>query len=162
MANTEQYNAMGDDRLNVLDIDSNYCDVDDIASIKPFKWPKYCVLHLHIHSLPSKHVQLCNMVTQLKDNGIIVHFVLLCETFLFDENANKFPIPGYNFVHASRTNLSRCGVAIYLLDDFNHRERPDLYKNIEGHFESITVEIDVKQGRHNLIIAEIYRVPNTN
>ena len=37
MANTEQYNAVGDDRLNVLDIDSNYCDVDDIASIKPFK-----------------------------------------------------------------------------------------------------------------------------
>ena len=58
--------------------------------------------------------------------------------------------------------LSRGGVAIYLLDDFNYRERPDLCINIEGHFESITVEIDAKQGRHNLIISEIYRVPNTN
>ena len=91
-----------------------------------------------------------------------MHVVLVCEIFLFDENANKFPIPVYNVVHASQTNLSRCGVAIYLLDDFNYRERPDLCINIEGHFESITVEIDAKQGRHNLIISEIYRVPNTN
>ena len=134
MANTEQYNAVGDDRLNVLDIDSNYCDEDDIASITSFKRPKYCVLHLNIHNLPSKHVQLCNMLTQLKDNGSIVHFVLLCETFLFDENVNKFPIPGYNFMHASRTNHSKGAVAIDLLDDFDYRERPDLCINIEGHF----------------------------
>ena len=33
---------------------------------------------------------------------------------------------------------------------------------MEGHFESITVEVDAKQCRHNLIISEIYRVPNTN
>ena len=29
-------------------------------------------------------------------------------------------------------------------------------------FESITAEIETKQGKHNLIISEIYRVPNTN
>ena len=32
--------------------------------------------------------------------------------------------------------------------------------NIEGQFESITVEIDAKHGKHNLIISEIYRVSN--
>ena len=48
MANTEQYNAVGDDRLNVLDIDSNYCDVDDIASMKPFKWPTVQITFIFI------------------------------------------------------------------------------------------------------------------
>ena len=47
-------------------------------------------------------------------------------------------------------------------DDFNFKERPDLCINVEGHFESITAEIETKQGKHNLIISEIYRVPNTN
>ena len=34
--------------------------------------------------------------------------------------------------------------------------------NIEGQFESLTVEIEDSQGKGSLIISEIYRVPNTN
>ena len=33
---------------------------------------------------------------------------------------------------------------------------------MEGQFESIAVEVETKNSKHNIIIAEIYRVPNTN
>ena len=73
-----------------------------------------------------------------------------------------FPIPGYNFVHVSRSSLTRGGVAIYLLNDINYKERQDLCIHLEGQFESIAVEVETKNSKHNIIIAEIYRVPNTN
>ena len=56
-------------------------------------------------------------------------FVLLCETFLINSNANLFPIPGYSFIHMNRTTLSKGGVAMYIHNDFNYKERLDLCLN---------------------------------
>ncbi len=50
---------------------------------------------------------------------------------------------------------------MYISDEFNYTERPDLRINREGEFESIVADIETKQGRRNLTVAEIYRVPNT-
>ena len=156
-----QYDCVDDDRFDSLNTDNLYSDLIDInaSSAQSFKNSRYCAIHINIHSLPSKHSELCNMLDQLNENGIIVHFVLLCETFLTDINAHMFPIPGYNFV---RSVLSKGGVAIYIANEFNFKERPDLSLNIEGQFESITIEVDSKQYKQNLILSEIYRVPNTN
>ena len=52
--------------------------------------------------------------------------------------------------------LSRGGVAIYILKGLNFKEKPDLCINIEGQFESLTVEIEDRQGKGSLIISEIY------
>ena len=41
-------------------------------------------------------------------------------------------------------------------------ERPDLCVNIEGEFESIAIEVRDIYDTQNAIIADIYRVPNTN
>ena len=95
-------------------------------------------------------------------NNVTVHFILLCETFLTNNNADLFSIPGYNFVHMSRTKLSRGGVAMYISHKYNYVERLDLCINVEGEFESIAIEVDTGQKASNLIVAEIYRVPNTN
>ncbi len=147
----------------MLRIDNQYCDLSGInGSLETFTSAKYCALHLNIHSLPSKLSELRNMLGILKDNGIVVHFILVCETFLSDINADMFPIPGYNFVHMSRKNLTRGGVAIYLLNCFNYKKRLDLCINVEGQFESIAVEIQSTCSKQNLIISEIYRIPNTN
>ena len=73
-----------------------------------------------------------------------------------------FPIPGYNFVQVSRSSLTRGGVEIYLLNDINYKERQDICMNLEGQFESIDVEVKTKNSKHNIIIAEFDRVPNTN
>ena len=37
----------------------------------------------------------------------------------------------------------------------------DLASNIEGEFESIVVEVKVESNHQNLIVGEVYRVPNT-
>ncbi len=100
--------SVTDDRFNILNIDSTYCAVDDIS----FKDYKYCALHLNIHSLPSKFVELKNLLADLEHKNIHVDFILLCETFLTNANADKFSIPGYNFVHRNRQTNSRGGVAM--------------------------------------------------
>ena len=102
-----------DDRFNLLNVNSSYCSVDDINTPEILMSDyKYCAIHLNIHSLPSKFDQLKDMIVRLNDNKIKVDFILLCETFLVDANADKFSIPGYNFVHKSRKSLSRGGVAM--------------------------------------------------
>ena len=110
-----QRSAMNDDRMHILSVDSSYCDVDNSNdSLDTFKRATYCALHLNIHSLPSKHSQLKELLSRLKDMGVDIHFILLCETFLTTENADIYQIPGYKCIHQSRTTISRGGVAIYI------------------------------------------------
>ena len=157
------YDGVTDDRMGVLKVDSLYISMNDIKNnLLAFRNSKYCALHFNIHSLPSKHTELCNMISTLKAHGILVHFILLCETFLTEINADLFPIHGYNFIHNSRRTISRGGVAMYISNDLTYRERGDVCQYIEGQFESIAIEVEGKCGWGNIIVAEVYRVPNTN
>ena len=81
-----------------------------------------------------------------RERCITVHFIMLCETFLLDVNADRFNIPGYCFVHKSRKYISRGGVALYTSNEFHFKLRPDLCINIEGEFECIAAEIEAKRG----------------
>ena len=54
----------------------------------------------------------------------------------------------------------RGGVAIYIKSNYNFIERDDIAINIPGIFESIFIQ--VISATPNIIIGEIYRVPNTN
>ena len=85
--NTNHHSIPDDERLHLLDAESAYCDVDQVydeSNEASFKTAKYCALHINIHSLPSKFDQLKHMIARLKDAGITVHFIMLCETFLLD------------------------------------------------------------------------------
>ena len=62
---------------------------------------------INIHNLPTKYDHLTNILSWLKEQGIVVHFILLCETFLNENNAHMFPIPGYSFIHNSRKTRIR-------------------------------------------------------
>ena len=137
--NPMNYSRVDDDRLNALQTESTYLRLDNISgSLETYRGSKYNVLHLNIHSLPSKYTELCNMLTILTNNEIIVHFVLLC------------------------TSLTRGGVAMYIAHSFTYKERFDLCIHIEGEFESIAVEITDKLQKQNTVVAEVYRIPNTN
>ena len=154
-----------DERLSLLECGSAYSHTDDVINAdvqKCFANAKYCALHINIHNLPTKYDHLTNILSWLKEQGIVVHFILLCETFLNENNAHMFPIPGYSFIHNSRKTRIRGGVAMYILDEFTFKERPDLAINHEGEFESIIAEIEPKQGGKKLMLAEIYRIPNTS
>ena len=150
----------GDNIEDIISLNSKYCDLNNFKLTRNNAMCGFFTLHLNIHSLPDKYSQLVELLSQLNDSGITVHFILLCETFLRDFNAHMYPITGYSFIHRSRKNKTRGGVAIYILDIFPFKERNDLSLFYEGEFESIFAEINV--GNDKLIIGEIYRIPNTN
>ena len=150
---------------NFLDLDSLYYDTDQIGMhLNNLKLNgmahEYSALHINIQSLPSKFEKLKLLISELCSANIHLDFILLCETFLTDNIANQFNLPGYNLIYKNRHNKTRGGVAIYLKAEYNFVERNDIAINIEGSFESIFIEI--KSPIKNAIIGEIYRVPNTN
>ena len=100
------------------------------------------------------------LLLRLKQKNINLHFILLCETFLRDNNSSLFNIPGYAFLSQNRKTKSRGGVALYIRNDMKYKRRTDIELNVEGEFESIFAEI--MGNPKNTIIGQIYRVPNTN
>ena len=94
-------------------------------------------MHINIHSLPSKFDQLKEIIVKLKLNNTQIDFILLCETFLNDENADMYQIPGYSFIQKNRKIKSKGGVGIYISNQYTYIERPDLTTNYEGEFECI-------------------------
>jgi len=69
-------------------------------------------------------------------------------------------IPGYNFLFRNRHTNSRGGVAIYIKNDLKYIRREDLEINYDDEFESVILEATIDN--RNVIVGEIYRVPNTS
>ena len=63
-------------------------------------------------------------------------------------------------VYKNRTTAARGGVAIYINEKYNFIQRDDLAINTPCIFESIFIEI--QSNKYNVIVGEIYRVPNTS
>ena len=154
----------GDEGNGLLwSVNSNctYYDIDDVNSLSDSNnCYQHTALHLNIHSLPSKHEQLRAMISDLLDSGIVINYILLCQTFLTDTNCAMFQLPGYHFVCNNRKSGRGGGVGIYVKDDLLFKIRKDLTVNYGQELESIFVEID--HNSHVFIVGEIYRVPNTN
>ena len=100
------------------------------------------------------------MLADFEDKGILIDFIMLCETFVFDLNQDMFPLPDYKIVCNNRKHGQRGGVAIYTRDIFQYKLRDDLTMNYNNEFETIFIEID--DNMHKMLIGEIYRVPGTS
>lgn len=149
-----------DDIINSSGVDCKYYEIEQVININPKNDHKFCALHLNIHSLPAKHDQLKEIIASLREKGTIVHFILLCETFLNDQNMSYMNLDGYNLVCKNRKVGMRGGIAMYILNSLPYVTREDLEINIDLEFESLFVEVKTKE--QNTIVGEIYRVPNTN
>ena len=57
-----------------------------------------------------------DMIQALSDKNVIVHFILLCETFLNSSNKTQYNIEGCDVVHQLRDSTSAGGIAEYILD----------------------------------------------
>ena len=149
-----------------VQFDSQYYETDEIKPVlyknKQFK---YHTLHLNIQGLMSSLDHLKHLIHKLETNHIHIDFILVCETFLHgiykDKTFSKLcEISGYKFVYKNRINRAKGGVGLYIKNDYQFKARDDLSTFIEGEFETIFVE--VKSKPNNLIIGEVYRVPNTS
>ena len=104
---------INDDRAHSITLDSQYIELHDLDNVaNEFKNCTYCALHINIHGLASKFDQLKNLIHELRNSNIKVHFILLCETFLVEANAELFPLPGYSFVHNYQKSITKGGIAL--------------------------------------------------
>ena len=154
-------NTPMDLQLKELNINSNYYDIESLQNVSDVEEEfQYIALHINIHSIPDKLHKLKNILSRLRDVNIKVHFILLCETFLNEYNKSMCDLPGYKLVPESRKQMTKGGVALYISDEFDFKQRHDISATYEGEFETVFVEIVDKN--KTLIVGEIYRIPNTN
>ena len=133
MDSDQCYDGDPDDEVSPLlrlNLDCLYYNIDDMVKFTQLgNNYKYTSIHLNIHSLSSKYNQLRTMIANLKDIGMIIHFIMLCETFLMDSNKDMFSLPGYQFICNNRVHGRGGGVALYVRDIFQINIRNDLTVN---------------------------------
>ena len=92
----------------------NYIDPEDISLENiSARGQQFSILHINIHSVPSKLDELKNLLLRLKDKKIIIDVILLCESFMSDNNKDSCEIDGYKLYEEHRKSMTRGGVAIY-------------------------------------------------
>ncbi len=139
----------------------NYISPDDIKLDNvSFAGSQISILHLNIHSVPSKLDELKALLSKLKTKNLTIDVILLCETFISDNNKDLCKLDDYKLFSEHRKKLTKRGVAIYINKKLKYVERKDLNIFEEGIFESCFIELFVQ--KKNIVIGEIYRIPGTN
>ena len=129
-----------DTQLLKLNTNCNYYEIEDMKQfITPNMGHKYTAIHMNVWSLPSKYDQIRSMMAKLKEIGITVHFIMLCETFLSDINCKLYPLPGYQFICNNRTCGKGGGVVMYICDEFKLTTCENLTINHNFEFETIYI-----------------------
>ena len=146
--------------LNLANINRNYHDVHDILSDNFRNINFHCrVLHLNIQGLAAKFDNLKNLLSHLSEAHVDIDYILLCETFLNDNNAYLYKLPNYNMIYKNKKAKSKSDVAIYVREDIQYNIRDDLGIFVEGEFESIFIQSNDKGSAS--IVGEIYCLRNT-
>ena len=135
-----------------------YFDLDKFSLIKGSLVNSFGIMHFNIRGLAGKINELQNLITTAKEQGVLLHVILLCETFIKDLHVNYCNIEDYDFVYSNRSGRMGGGIGIYVHKTVDYIERPDLNVFLDGKVESVFIEI--KFNRKSLIVGEIYRVPN--
>ena len=118
---------------------------------------QYKALHLNILSLPCKFEALRNILYTFNETGIKFDCIIICESFLRDNNSNLYYLNGYNFICTHRQFSNGGGACMYINSDIQYKIWDDLTIFHEGEFETIFIETI-----HNpTMVGEIYRAPNT-
>ena len=98
-------------------------------------------------------------------NGLNFQFpiIALSESWLREDNIERFGIPGYLSEHSIRPYRRGGGVSLLINEDIEYTIRDDLcYQN--NTLEALFIEIDKKQfnKNQNIIVGVVYRPPNTD
>ena len=159
--NLENHNLLDIVELNnAFSTDCKYINLSDDSThldvLDSFK-----IGHVNIHSIPNKFDDLIDILNNMQCKHILPDILLICETFLNENNYDKFQFPNYNIISEYRKAKSKGGVSILVQTQIRYLMRSDLSIFEEGKFESIFIEIPQNCGS-NIIIGEIYRVPGTS
>ncbi len=96
-----------------------YYDIDELVANRNILLKyNFNALHLNIRSLPGKFDQLKLVLSEFENHNIRLDFILLCETFLCENNHDMFDLPGYHkLISKHRKHTTGGGVAIYVLEE---------------------------------------------
>ncbi len=85
------------DTLNYPNVsfNSQYYELDNIRESRLTEHFQYKALHWNIRSIPNKIEDIKVFLLELSGAGIILAFLMLCETFISDENHHLYNLPGY-------------------------------------------------------------------
>ena len=149
-----------DNDLNIFAGQCPYIDPDEIHTLE-IGHNRLNILQLNIHSLNDKLNDLTQLIAKCKTNGCDIDIIMICETFINDQNVDLCKIPGFSLIEKHRHLVSRGGVGIFISDQLSYVDRPDLAIFKERKFESCFIELPLR-GSKNIIVGEIYRIPGTN
>ena len=118
-----------------------------------------CFLHINIQCLNAKFDNLKIFLNTLSNENFdnLPVILALSEAWLTEHNEASFELSGFHspISKVRKDNSGRGGVALYVREDFEFIERPDLDKFIPFVFESTFVTL-----KHlNLTVGAIYRSP---
>ena len=142
--------------MATLIIDSLYYGIDDLHKCDVVKRNhNICSMHLNIRSLPDKFDKLKLLLSQLDNVNVNIDFILICETMIYF----IFLVIISLVVIVKQTKCG--GVGMYISDTYNYITRDGISLFVEHVFESVFVEVLVNH-TVNIIVGEMYRVPNSN
>ena len=157
-----------DNLLRPLELDSidrsiwndkcDYLDPDKCVNLNLNNY-NLVVLQQNIRSLISNRIELKQLLRNLERKNSKVDLILLGKTFLTDQNLRMVSVPGYNIISNHREMLKGGGVVILIRNDTTYKPRKDLDALIQKEFESVFLEIALKNGK-KVVVGSLYRAPD--
>ena len=156
-----EHNVANEELSKLLESDNGceYTVIGDSISFKSGTDPgSFNVLHINIRSLHKNVDSLTVLLSDLRDAGVIIDAIGLCETFLTETSLSLVDIENYSGLHKVRCNHSSGGVSLYIHDSVK------LVKEVKVPFneayEACAAELEYKSKK--ILLCKFYRPPNSN
>ena len=134
--NLDDDDGDGDDLLTP--VNSKYCDIDQLNSLKHDMPSSVGLFHVNIASL-NKHIDDLHLILSLLD--IKFDIIALSEHKIADEPSKNIDIPGYQKFIFEPTQSTHGGTGFYIKNNINAIERKDLSINSINNCEACFIEI---------------------
>ena len=132
----------------------------EISKLKMTNTNNFSICHINIRSAKKNIGSFVDYLSMLNNRFSVIG---LSETWLTNETSDLYTIEGYTFESVCRQNRSGGGVALCLKMGLSYVLRNDLCFSDE-YIECVCIEISGSSFNlnKNVIVAVIYRPPNTN
>ena len=113
---------------------------------------------MNIRSFNRNKDNLLHLLADLEENGVIIHVIGLCETFLTPTSQDLADIENYSAIHKTRDGKLGGGTTLLIHDSVKLVRVLDT--PFGSCFESTTAE--VKFRNKSILVSEFYRPPNSD
>ena len=156
LSNTlEHHLAFNEQNDDLIKLNSIFYDIDSFTGrFKNILYPLF--ISLNVPSLMSKHLELCNFLSLVTEQGVNIEVIALQEIWSVP-CVNLINIPGYTFVFKERKSTRGGGVGFYIKNVLKFKI-VEITPFVEKNFECLTVELSLPQNQ-TFILSNIYRSP---